>query len=335
MKLNQLKYLIFLGFLFFSFSLLCSVLKTKKPENQEEIKEDKLTKVTLAMGYIPNVQFAPFYVALEKGYFAQNGLEIEFNYGFETDIIQLLAKNELQFAIGSGEQVILARSQGLPVINFLNWYQRFPLCITSLKEKNINKPSDLIGKKVGIPAVHGASYVGWQALLNKNNLDEKQIKLEVIGYTQTTSLAENKVDAAVCYQMNEPVQLEESGYQVNNIEIADYANLVSNGLLTNEETLKGSPQLVQSFAKAFLKGLKQTIDKTDEAFVISKKYIPEMKEEAVQKKVLEESIRFWQQNNLGKNDPQQWLNSINLLKEFGLIEEIPTIESLFTNQFIE
>jgi NitT/TauT family transport system substrate-binding protein len=68
----------------------------------------KPKQITVAMGYIPNIQFAPFYIAQKKGYFAEQNLEINFDYGFETDLIALLANNKLQFVIGSGDQVILA-----------------------------------------------------------------------------------------------------------------------------------------------------------------------------------------------------------------------------------
>ncbi len=73
-----------------------------------------LTPVTLNLTYIPNIQFAPFYVAIEKGYFADAGLSVKLNYGNEADFLALVGSNHEQFMIASGEQVLLGRAQGLP-----------------------------------------------------------------------------------------------------------------------------------------------------------------------------------------------------------------------------
>ncbi|NIN64394.1 MAG: ABC transporter substrate-binding protein, partial [Anaerolineae bacterium] len=170
------------------------------------------TQVTLAMGYIPNVQFAPFYVAVNKGYFAEEDLEIEFDYGMETDLLNLVGTDALQFAVASGDQVILARSQGLPVVYVMTYFQRFPVAIVSLEDVPLEEPSDLIGRSVGIPGLWGASYIGWLALLHSSGIGDQEILLESVGYTQVASLTEGQVEAAVVYAANEPVQLRQAGY---------------------------------------------------------------------------------------------------------------------------
>ncbi|MCS7286787.1 MAG: ABC transporter substrate-binding protein [Anaerolineae bacterium] len=289
-------------------------------------------KVTIAMGYIPNVQFAPFYVAVEKGYFREEGIELEFNYGWEVDLIKLVGTGELNFAVASGEQVLLARSHGLPVVYVAGWYHRFPVVVVSLEEKGFKSLQDLKGKRVGIPALFGASYIGWRALLKAEGLKEEEFNLQEIGYTQVESLTRDLVDAAICYAMNEPVQLRLAGYKVNIISVADRVNLISNGIMTNEKTIKENPRLVRGIVRAFLRGLRYTLEHPDEAFEISKKYVPEMKEE--QKEVLKEAIKFWTSPHLGKTEKADWEATLTTLREMGLITREVNVEEAFTNEFV-
>jgi len=293
-------------------------------------------EITLAMGFIPNVQFAPFYVAEDKGYFAEENLAVNFDYGMETDLLKLVGVGELRFAVASGDQVILAQAQGLPVVYVLNWYRRFPVCVVSLKEKGISGAKDLVGKTVGTPAAEGASYIGWRALLHAEGIDEAQVNLQVIGYTQVASLTEGRVDAAVCYALNEPVQLSQAGYSINVIYVDDYANLVSNGLITNEQTIAEQPELAQGLVRAVLRGLRYTIEHPDEAFAICKEHVPEIAgdNESLQKAVLLESIKFWQGDRLGYSDRAAWEESQRFMRQIGLIDAEVDVEKLFTNQFV-
>ncbi len=313
----------------------CAVPSTPPPPTGTPTPQAAIP-ITVAMGYIPNVQFAPFYVAVEKGYFADENLEVNFDYGWETDLLKLVGSGELRFAVASGDQVILARSQGLPVVYILNWYRKFPVCVVSLEEKGLRKPQDLIGKTVGIPALYGASYIGWRALLHVEGIDEAEVNLQNIGYTQVASLTEGQVDAAVCYIMNEPVQLRQAGQEVNVIAISDYVNLVSNGLITNEQTIAEEPALVQSLVRAVLRGLRYTIDHPEEAFEICLKHVPEAGGEnaAQQKAVLRESIELWRADDLGRSDPAAWEASQRFMSELGFVDTETDIEQMFTNRFI-
>lgn len=294
------------------------------------------TTVTLAMGYIPNVQFAPFYVAVNKGYFADENLQIEFDYGMETDLLNLVGTNALQFAVASGDQVILARGQGLPVVYVMTYFQRFPVAVVSLEEVPLQEPADLIGRAVGIPGLWGASYIGWLALLHAAGIDEQDIPLESIGYTQVASLTEGQVEAAVVYAANEPVQLRQAGYDLHIIYVADYMNLVSNGIITNEKTVAESPELGSGLVRAVLRGLRYTIDHPQEAFDICLEYVPEAggDNRDTQMAVLQESIKFWDSERLGYSDPAAWEASQEFMLEVGLAETRTDVEEMFTNQFV-
>ena len=297
-------------------------------------------KTMLAMGYVPNVQFTPFYVAVEKGYFAYEGIEIEFDYGWETDLLKLVGSNELQFAIASGDQVILAQSQGLPVVYVLNWYRRFPVCVMSLAEKGIRSPADLLGRRVGTPVTYGASYIGWRALAGATGLDERQVELVTIGYNQVAALKAGQVDAALCYAMNEPVQMRAAGENVDVMYVADYANLVSNGLITNEKSIREYPEMVQGMVRAALRGIAYTLEHPDEAFDIALKYVPEAANDestrAVNRAILAESIEFWRSGSgeLGTSALADWQMAQQIMQQMGLVGSEVDVVDLFTNRFI-
>jgi NitT/TauT family transport system substrate-binding protein len=304
---------------------------------QKTVDQPQPQALTIAMGFIPNVQFTPMYVAIERGYFADEGLEITLDYGMETDLLQRVGTNDLQFAIASGDQVVLARANELPVRYVLNWYNRFPVCVVSLAESGIIEPGDLAGKTVGTPAVEGASYIGWLAFAQQVGLDATNVNLQVIGYTQVASLVEGRVDAAICYALNEPIQLRTAGYEINTFYLDEYTALVSNGLITNDQTIEAQPELVEKVARAFLRGLRDTLDDTDAAFDIARAVIPEMDEETalLQRAVLQESLSYWNREPLGANDPAAWEESVSFLRELELIGAGVNAEDLYTNRFVE
>ena len=293
-------------------------------------------KIRLPVGYIPNIQFAPLYVAMEKGYYRQAGLDVTLDYSFETDGVALVGANNLQFAVASGEQVLLARAQGLPVTYFLCWYQQYPVGVAASTKENIKTPAALKGKKIGIPGLYGASYIGFQALLEAGGLKESEVTLDSIGFNQVEALMAGQEQAAVIYVTNEPVQLEASGFAVDVLRVADYLQLVGNGLITNETTLKENPDLVRRMASATLKGMQDALDNPDEAYEISKKYVEglDKSDPAVQKKVLALSMDLWKAPKLGVSDAKAWDNMQQLLLDMGLIKQAQELSKVYSNEFL-
>jgi NitT/TauT family transport system substrate-binding protein len=308
---------------------------TEPLEATDEIPAE-LEHIDLGVGYIPNVQFAPLYVSQAKGFYADEGLEVTLEYGFENDFVALTAQGERQFAIASGDQVILARAQELPVVYVMKWYQRFPVAVMALSETGINAPEKLSGHSVGIPVLAGASYVAWQALVYAAGLDDSTIELAVIGFTQAEAVSQKEVDAAVVYIANEPVQLSQLGMEVNVIEVSDYIDLVSNGLVTNETVIRENPELVQRMVRATLRGLEYTIAHPDEAFAIARQAVPEITDEdaPTQRAVLEASIELWRSDQPGVSDPQAWAESAEFMLATGLIESPVDVETFYTNEFV-
>ncbi len=296
----------------------------------------ELIKVRLPVGYIPNVQFAPLYVAIEKGYYREAGLDVSIDYSFETDSVALTGADELQFAVVSGEQVLLGRAQGLPVVYVMAWYHQFPVGVASQAELNIQQPADLKGKRIGTPVLYGASYIGLRALLEAGGLQESDVTLDTIGFNQVEALAAGTEDAVVVYIANEPVQLRAQGYDVDLLQTADYLPLVGNGLITNEKTLQENPELVRAMVAATLKGIEDVIADPDGAYEISKKYVENLAQadESVQKQVLAQSIELWKADTLGYSDAQAWQNMHDILRRMELLNQDLPLDGAFSNDYL-
>lgn len=295
-----------------------------------------LTTIKLPVGYVPNVQFAPLYVAIEKGYFKNEGLDVTLDYNMETDSVALLGASQLQFAIVSGEQVLLGRGKGLPVVYAAAWYNNFPVGVIVDPEKKVNKPADLKGLNIGLPGTYGANYIGLRALLAAGGLSEADVKLNSIGYTQVESFITARVDAASIYVTNEPVILDSQKVPYNLLRVSDYTSLVANGLATNETTLKEHPDRVRGMIKALLRGISDASTNPEEAYEISKKYVENLNkaDAAVQKAVLTKSIEYWQSLTPGATKPEAWENMQTLLLDMGLLDKAIDLSKAYTNDYL-
>ena len=295
-----------------------------------------LIHVRLPLGYIPDIQFAPLYVAVEKGYFADAGIQVEFDYSMETDITALVGANQIQFGVVSGDQVLLARAKGLPVVYVAAWYQQYPVSVVAKSGQGIHTPSDLRGKSIGLPGMYGANYIGLRALLQAGGLSESDVKLDSIGYTQVEALATDRDQVVSVYTTNEPVQLRARGYDLTELRVADYVQLASNGLITNEKTISENPKLIRGMVKAILRGVADTIADQQSAYQTSLAYVENLAQAdtTVQKQVLATSIGLWKADRLGYSNPKSWENMQTVLIDMGFLTQPQDLSKAFTNDFL-
>ncbi len=290
--------------------------------------------IRLPMGYIPSVQYAPYYVAVNKGYFKEAGLDITFDYSFETNGVQLVGANELPFAVVSGEQVLLARAQGLPVVYVTAWFQKFPVAVITKADSGISAPADLKGKTIGTPTLDGANYIGLRALMAAVGLPPEDVTVTALGFNQAPALTAGQVDAVVVYANNEPIRLAAQGQQLTTILVSDYVALAANGLLTNETVIQNEPELVRGFVRALLRGLADTIANPAEAYAISKKYVEALTDDELEKQVLAATIEMWKAQRLGYSDPAAWETMQQTLLDTGLLAQPQDLSKAYTNQFV-
>ena len=296
---------------------------------------DEITHIRLPMGYIPNVQYAPFYAAVEKGFFEEYGIELEFDYSYETDGVALVGANEIQFSVVSGEQVPIARAEGLPIVYVMAWYEKYPIAVISKTEQNVKIPQDLAGKRVALPGPFGANYVGLRALMGEVGLQESDIIMESVGFNQVEVLATDNTEVIVGYSANEPIQLEAQGYDLDVILVSDYLNLVSNGIITNEITLAEDPELIERFVSAALKGIQFAVENPEEAFQFCFKYVEGLEDadQDVQFEVMKASLELYQTDPYGYSHPEAWENMQGVLLQMGLMKKEIDLEEAYTNDF--
>ncbi len=291
------------------------------------------TNLSIAFGYIPDIQFAPFYVAQSKGYYSAAGLNVTFHSGFVNDLIGSVAVGHDTFVFATGDEEMVARSKNINVVDVATIYQRYPVSLIVPANSSIHTLADIKGHTIGEPGPFGATYVGLLALLNSVHLTTSDVHLQTIGFTQVTALLAHRFDAVVGYSNNEPLQLAKQGLAVRTFNVSDYQPLVSNGLITTAATLHNQPQMVKAFVQATLKGVQEVINNPGEAVQISKSFIPGMNV-ATATTVLQATIPIWQgsaQTPLGYNDSATWQSMTQFLVAMKIIPPVSDVTQAYTN----
>jgi len=309
------------------------------PGGQTANAAPRLQSITLAMGYIPDVQFAPLYTAQARGYYRAAGLDVHFKYGSITDLLRQIGAGTYQFANGDADGVISARAAGVPVRYIAAQYQRYPIVVFSLAQSGIKKAADLRGKTIGLPGPYGSNYIGLLALLHSAGLSVADVHVVSISYTQAQSVAAGKVQAAMGFAMNEPVQLRQQGYKVTVLPIDDAAGLMGPGLVTNDALIAKNPDLVRRFVHASLAGLRDTLRDPKAAFAIAQTQLPTRltaEQARYQYAVLTTALPYWHiaGQRLGYTPPASWSALQNIMHAVGQLPHTVAPGQFFTNSFL-
>jgi NitT/TauT family transport system substrate-binding protein len=214
------------------------------------------------------------------------------------------------------------------------WFQKFPVAVIAKASANLKTPADLKGKHIGTPELGGANYVGLRALLAKAGVSATDVTISDIGFNQAAALQANQVDAAVVYANNEPVRLTAQGQALSVINVSDYVSLASNGILSNEATASKDPNLIRAFLRAFTHGLADTLADPAAAYTISKKYVSNLSDDALEQKVLGTTLEMWKAPHLGLSDANAWATMQQTLLDAKLLAQPVDLSKAFTNDFV-
>jgi NitT/TauT family transport system substrate-binding protein len=297
--------------------------------------QTNLKNISIGLGYIPDVQFAPFYVAQSKGYYKAAGLDVTFHPGIVPDLIGSMVAGKSDFVFAGGDETLQARSKGINVLDVGTVFQKYPVSLIVPANSSIKTLADIKGHTIGVPGPYGSTYTGLLALLYKAHLSTSDVKIEYINFTQVAALAGHKVDAVMGYSNNEPLRLQEQGFAVRTFDVSDYQPLVSNGIITTTQTYQKEPQVVRAFVQATLKGVKDVIADPQGAITISKTYVPGLTDTATTRNVLNATVATFQGSGpLGYNDSATWESMAQFLVAEKIIPPVQDLSADYTNQTV-
>ena len=290
--------------------------------------------LTVGLGFIPNVQFAQFYLADQSGAYDRAGLDVTLQNKIDPDLIALLGQGAIDIGSGDGTSVIPAVSNGIPIVYTATIYGQFPSVVIAKADSGIKTAADLAGKKIGIPGRYGSSWIMLQALLGSAGLTPDDVTIvEFPEFNQAAALQQDQVDAATGFANNEPIQLKNAGIEPVVLTIDDTLALPGPGLVTGTATLAAKHDALAAFTAATLDAMTQIAADPQKGLDATFAAQPDLaKDPALQRQVLDATIAVWKNPRTGAAygtiDKPGWQASIDYMTQLGMVPNPVTVDKL-------
>jgi NitT/TauT family transport system substrate-binding protein len=310
-----------------------------------QVQAAELTPATIRMDFIIGGKHAPWFVALDKGFYAKRGLNVTIQSSTgSADTVRTIGAGGADFGFADISTTIVARSRGTP-IQTVAQFGYVPATIMWREDTNIKQLKDLEGKTYAISPGQAQWYL-MPAYCRINKIDYKAIRIqETAAPLQPAALATKKADFIVMYRASndEIAELAASkvGIKLKRIFMKDTGlDIYGTGLVVKEDDVKKRPEFVRAYVEATLEGLRYARDHQEEALKILLKHKPELDQylATVQLKnaltevfIPPESI----QSGLGYMRPDITEKTVKIVNEFFDIGRKVTVKEAFINQFIK
>lgn len=212
---------------------------------------DELRPVRLLLGFRPDVQFAPFYLADQAGYYADAGLDVKIEHASGGELIRLVAAGEAEFGVADATDVMIARTSGIPVKYVSTLFQSFPVALIGPAGTVPTDPAELAGLRIGTPGRFGSSWHALLALLDAGGLTADDVTVrEYPQFNQVEGLLSGDVDLITGFRNNEPLRLAAAGMDTDLLSVDEIAPLPGPGVIASDALLADDLDLAQDFAEA-------------------------------------------------------------------------------------
>jgi NitT/TauT family transport system substrate-binding protein len=306
----------------------------------------KETPVRFALDWRFEGPSAPFFVAIDKGYYKAEGLNVSIDPGSgSVEGINRVASGAYEIGFADINSLVKYRDnpRNLPVKAVMMVYDTPAFSIVSLKKNGIAKPKDLEGKILGAPAPDGA-YAQWPIFVQANKIDASKVRIENIGFpVREPMLAQGKVDAITGFWFSSYMNLKANGISGDDIVVMhmrDFGvDLYGNVIIANPDVMRHQPKLVAGFVKATIRGIQDTIRDPESAIDSMMKRNPIAKRDVeLERLKLSLAKNFVtpdvKKNGLGAVDMKRLERSIDQIGLTFKYGNKPKAADIFTAQFL-
>ena len=289
--------------------------------------EQELIDISLALDWYPNSNHAGIYYGIDNGYFEENDINVDvYTPSDPASILQTVASGRDEFGISYQPDLLLARSEGIPVVA-VHSIVKTPLnSIMTLGDSGIDNPSKLKNKTIGYPGI--PLNIGiLSSILEEQDLTIDDVELVDVGFDLVPALLSERVDAIIgAFWSHESILIELEGREVNILKfeewgIPKYHELV---LVTSEEYFKNNEEIVEKFVDAFSRGYKKSIENNDESMEALITAFPEVNIE-LETQGIKLLSPLWQES-FDSDGMDSWNKFGDWMKDKGLISESLDVE---------
>ena len=297
-----------------------------------------LTKVSLALDWFPWSNHSGMFIAKDRGYFADEGLDVEiFTPGDPSTVLQTVASGRDDFGISYQTEVLIAREQGVPVVSIMALVQHPLNSVMALKESGIAEPRDLSGKKIGWPGIPSDEPL-LETMLSSQGLSLDDVELVNVGFGLVPALISKQVDAIVgAYWVHESISATNQGFELNIMRmeehgVPDFYELV---IVANEDKIAQEPGIVQRFVRGVTRGYQDAIADPQDAVELLKRLKPEVDLD-IERPGVELLAPLWASSAgvFGWQEESRWLDFAQWMVASGRLSSTTDVQAAFDNTFV-
>lgn len=301
-----------------------------------------LTPVTVRLAFIYNAHRSPYLLGKDKGFYAEEGLDVQVLEGKGvTSSMQLVANKQDTFAVVDPPSLMLGVAQGMPIRQIVQLYQVSPNAVISWPAANIKAPADLVGKTVA--SLQGdTTTTMFYALLARNRVDAKQVKIIASdGGTRNQAFLGKRTDAITGFTNDSAISLRATANEA--LTAFSYSSFgvdtMGDGVAAHADTVRTAPNVVRGFVRATLRAYRYALANPDEAIASLAKVAPNIKREVELEKLkatgpLLESADT-KANGMGFSSNAKWASTQAFMLEFGgLSKAAADVSTYYTNDFL-